>query len=573
MPPCSEKESNNNTSNVLEDHPKQTKDVGVKKDDYQNKNKTGDISRSSSNTPSMFVIGTTALNVCALSLVMVHVIPFCIHYQKLNDSHWLCQVWKFLVDSFPFITKISIEHTYATLATSLACTLGYILYAHRLLSQAAQTTTIMMMPHVPSQLPFFGTSLQFLSNSPWELMQSWHRTYGPIYSFTLLGRTCIAIEKPEHVKLVLQSKIANVKKDVKFAYKPFLPILGRGIVTSEGKSWMKQRLKISNPLKTEILNIIPNATLQAVQRLYLKMQQPHQNLDMGEELRHLTLQVISNTFMGLTAQESDTTFAKMYLPIVEESNIRVWHPERDFMFFMPFFWRHRHDVNKLNLYMETLIFTRWDAIHAGETHNDMLDLVLRHYKKENPNEHTLSPDAISQIRDEFKTFMLAGHETSAAMMTWALYELIQNDDLMEKVRPSSFKITIIILHWLSHNTVPYRNIPMNFLWMNFIIIQITNEAEEVFGKGVDWLADGMDESKLPSRDQLSRLVYSEACLKVNCTILLFPLFHISPSICSTQKFFLPFSNVSIHPSIPGGSSEIFCRTNCATTYCRGHSSG
>jgi cytochrome P450 len=31
-------------------------------------------------------------------------------------------------------------------------------------------------------------------------------------------------------------------------------------------------------------------------------------------------------------------------------------------------------------------------------------------------------NAVCQIRDEFKTFMLAGHETSASMMTWALYE-------------------------------------------------------------------------------------------------------------------------------------------------------
>ena len=454
MPPCSEKERNND---VLEDHPKQNKDNnGIKKDDLKYMNKNDNMIRSS-NISSMFVIATTVVNVCALSSVFIHVIPFCIQYQKLDGSHWLCQLWEFLLNTFPFITKISIDHTYATLGTALACTVGYILYAHRLLSQSAQTT--MMMPHVPSQLPFLGTSLQFLSNSPWDLMQTWHRTYGPIYSFTLLGRTCIAMEKPEHVKVVLQSKIANVKKDVKFAYKPFLPILGRGIVTSEGKSWMKQRLKISNPLKTEILNIIPNATLQAVQRLYLKMQQPDQNLDMAEELRHLTLQVISNTFMGLTAQESDTTFAKMYLPIVEESNIRVWQPERDFMIFMPFFWRHRHNVKKLNHFMETLILTRWDDIHAGKTHNDMLDLVLRHYKKENPNEHKLSSDAISQIRDEFKTFMLAGHETSAAMMTWALYELIQNDDLMEKVRLFSFIYhkNIYTLIISQYGTVPKIN--------------------------------------------------------------------------------------------------------------------
>lgn len=33
-----------------------------------------------------------------------------------------------------------------------------------------------------------------------------------------------------------------------------------------------------------------------------------------------------------------------------------------------------------------------------------------------------------------KTFVLAGHETSASMLNWSLYELMENEDLMSKVR-------------------------------------------------------------------------------------------------------------------------------------------
>lgn len=32
-----------------------------------------------------------------------------------------------------------------------------------------------------------------------------------------------------------------------------------------------------------------------------------------------------------------------------------------------------------------------------------------------------------------KTFVLAGHETSASMLNWTLYELMMNDSLMAKV--------------------------------------------------------------------------------------------------------------------------------------------
>jgi len=51
--------------------------------------------------------------------------------------------------------------------------------------------------------------------------------------------------------------------------------------------------------------------------------------------------------------------------------------------------------------------------------NDVLDKVLGAIPDED-----WCPDTISQICDELKTFILAGHETSASMLTWSLYELM-----------------------------------------------------------------------------------------------------------------------------------------------------
>ena len=38
-----------------------------------------------------------------------------------------------------------------------------------------------------------------------------------------------------------------------------------------------------------------------------------------------------------------------------------------------------------------------------------------------------------QLCYELKTFLLAGHETSAAMLCWSLYELSQNAEALAKV--------------------------------------------------------------------------------------------------------------------------------------------
>lgn len=104
----------------------------------------------------------------------------------------------------------------------------------------------------------------------------------------------------------------------------------------------------------------------------------------------------------------------------------------------------------------------------------MLDRVLDAYEKECPNQD-LTMEAATQFRDEMKTFMLAGHETSAAMMAWSLYELIGDNDLMG---------------------------------------QVVTEGQSVFGDATksDWAK--LQVSSLPPREELSNLVLAEGCLKV-----------------------------------------------------------
>ena len=204
---------------------------------------------------------------------------------------------------------------------------------------------------------------------PWDLLTSWHRQYGPIICFPLLGATNFSVGSPHLLKQVLQVQVGSTKKDTGNTMKPFLSILGTGIVSSDDAAWLKQRLKMSTTLRQDVLEIIPRQTLHAVQRLMHKMDQAvesGQEIPVGQSLRHLTLQVISGTFLSLSAQESDSTFATMYLPIVDESNIRVWHPYRSWAFFLPSFWLYHYNVWKLNSYVSKLIRERWQLRRQEE---------------------------------------------------------------------------------------------------------------------------------------------------------------------------------------------------------------
>jgi cytochrome P450 len=372
-------------------------------------------------------------------------------------------------------------------ATILMVTLSIRIHAYCQYQRSLSQRLGMPVMHHPRQgrsFPWLGQVINFICYRPWDLLTDWHYTYGPIVCFTLLGKTMFSIGSPNLLKQVLQSKIAAVKKDVANTMKDFLVILGTGIVTSESESWMKQRLKMSHPLRRDVLEIIPRQTLTAVQQLMLSWDEATASggtVPLGASLRHLTLQVISGSFLSLTAQESDSTFAKLYLPIVDESNTRVWHPYRSYFFFLPFWWRYLYNVRCLNVYVSGLIRSRWrirrDEATVGYTKReiDILDRVLLVYEKDCGGSipDVLPVHDVRQFRDEMKTFMLAGHETSAAMMTWALYELIDDDSLLQNV---------------------------------------LSEANSVFSKTVDW--SKAQPTDLPKTEEtLSKLIFSEASLR------------------------------------------------------------
>ena len=258
-------------------------------------------------------------------------------------------------------------------------------------------------------------------------MTEWVLKYGTIHKFHLFGNDAVTVADPELLKIVLQTKINAFKKDVEWTYRPFMVLLGSGIVTAEGRSWLKQRTLLATHLKIDILGEIPEMAIRAVERFRVKLDEARDKgsvVEMAEEFRHLTLQVIAEAVLSLSPEESDETFAKMYLPIVQEGNLRTWHPYREYLP-TPGWFKFKEDVKKLNDYVVSLIVKRWELRQREETSStpstrkkDILDKILSSVAKEEWGQ-----EVIEVVRDQIKTFMLAGHETSASMLTWTLYEL------------------------------------------------------------------------------------------------------------------------------------------------------
>lgn len=300
------------------------------------------------------------------------------------------------------------------------------------------------LPCAPGCRPFFGHALRLAGQCPWDLCDAWSKVLGPFYRFQLFGSDWVVVSDPALMKEVLRERLSDFQKDRLYAYKHFLCLLGTGMVSSDGPHWFAQRKRLSSALRLEIVERIPAMSVAAVDRLSAKLRAAEKDdcsVEMSEEFRHLTLQVISEGLMGLTPQESDATFAKMYLPIVIEANRRVWNPARSWAFFLPFWWQHRAHIRRLDDYISGLVLERWAARcrtcapQQGQEKSsegqgkDVMGRVMDGAEDPRPS---LRKKDLFQMRDEIKTFVLAGHETSASMLSWALFEMTQCPEVRRK---------------------------------------------------------------------------------------------------------------------------------------------
>lgn len=248
---------------------------------------------------------------------------------------------------------------------------------------------------------------------------------------------------------VFATKQTNFIKD-QSSYAVFGDVLGTGLVTSEGERWRHQRALIAPAFKSSMLEAVIPLAYGAAARVAAALDAARGRgdaLDIAEEFRHMTLQVIGEAVLSMTPEACDATLPRLYLPVVTEINVRTWHPYRAYLP-LPATFRHARAVRELNGFVTQFIVDRAKARHVGADGRwcaykaadaDVLDQLIDDAFASG-DDVLRDAEALRQMRDEIKTFLLAGHETSSMMLTWALYELSRHPADLARVRAEAEKL-------------------------------------------------------------------------------------------------------------------------------------
>lgn len=309
------------------------------------------------------------------------------------------------------------------------------------------------LPTMRHSIPVLGHALLLAGAAPWSKMAMWSlhpeknipkkkkadgTTTSRLVTFNVAGMRVIYINEPRLLRRVLLTHQRNYRKAIAAAYKHFMCLLGTGLVTAEDEHWKRGRLLLSHAMRIDIVEDVPEMAMHAVDRIQKKLDAVKStggSVDLNEEYRHMTLQVIGESALSLSAEESDRIFPALYLPIVHECNKRVWAPWRAYMPFLAGSRERNHCLKELNAVLSDIIRSRWEQRKEPKytAKPDILALCMSQIDHVDNN-------VITELRDDVKTILLAGHETSAALLTWATYETIRHPEIRKKIFDEAVKL-------------------------------------------------------------------------------------------------------------------------------------
>jgi cytochrome P450 len=248
------------------------------------------------------------------------------------------------------------------------------------------------------------------------------REYGPLASFRIGPRRVFLASGPDLIEQVL---VTDAKHYIKhFGARAFKPVLGNGLVTSEGAFWHRQR-KLIQPA---FLKIRVQSYAQIMAELadqMLDSWSPGKSVQIDYEFETLTSKIALKTLFDLEDPGDRQRFSDTLKLAFELMNERLRR-----IFKLPL-WVSTPANLRLRGAVGELVRTVEGFIALGRSRRDVGDDLLSRLLVAQHEDGTRMSDL--QLRDEAMTLYLAGHETTALTLAWSWYLLSQNPNVENRL--------------------------------------------------------------------------------------------------------------------------------------------
>jgi cytochrome P450 len=283
-------------------------------------------------------------------------------------------------------------------------------------------------PRAPDDMSFLGRLAVIKRN----MIATWgQRAYEEdVIEGRFFFRNSFILNRPDAIRHVLLSNYENYSR-TPAGIRMLRPVLGDGLLIAEGHSWTFQRRTLApafTPRATA--NLVPHMTAvldETIAKLDGRTSEP---VDLREIMQRMTLEIAGRTMFSFGMDRHGLTLRNF----VMEYGARLGRPYLLDMV-LPLSWPSPMDFARARFrkrwteFVAMLIAERREmGKQDGAPPRDLFDLM-----DEARDPETGKGFSDEQLVDEVATMILAGHETTATALFWALYLLALDPDTQEEI--------------------------------------------------------------------------------------------------------------------------------------------
>lgn len=276
---------------------------------------------------------------------------------------------------------------------------------------------------VAPRMPLVGNLFAFRRN-PLEFLLSMRRAHGDVVEVALGPLKVILLSHPDLVEDILVTRAKLWKKD-RFLRTNLRPLLGDGLLSSEGDFWRKQRRLAQPAFHRDRIAAYADIMVGHASRL-ARVWQDGEVRDVHKDMMRLTLDIVAETLFGANvADHAEAVGDALEAVLAMVSDPLSLLIPRLKHFPTPKRRRFDRSVPKLDAIIYGVIEERRKA-GAGPT-SDLLSMLLEAQDEDG------SRMTDAQLRDECLTLFLAGHETTAINLSWTWLLLSRHPEAKVKL--------------------------------------------------------------------------------------------------------------------------------------------
>jgi cytochrome P450 len=262
----------------------------------------------------------------------------------------------------------------------------------------------------------------------------WRGRLGDVFC-RRLGAPSVYLCHPDLVRHVLRTNVRNYVKGPD--YQRLRPLLGNGIIVSEGELWSGQRRLLAPEFRErEAVRFLPlfHAELDRLGHRWRPAIAGGEPIDVGAGLHEFALRVLGGALFqsdfdhvaNRIAESIETILSQATLQMISMGLLASWLPTPGN--------RRAHEAER---WLNSVVLDLIHKGHGSHSHGDCpiavsgVDMVSRMLVAEDPE--TGARMSEQQLIDEVKNLILAGHETTAIAMTWTLYLLARHPEINARV--------------------------------------------------------------------------------------------------------------------------------------------